>query len=220
MYNICNNIKKIKDEINLISNEFSISVDNVKIIAVSKNQSIEKIEEAILCGQIDFAENYIQEAEEKWLNLKKKYPQIKLHFIGNLQSNKARRVLEIFDVIHTLDNIKLAKKISYVINDNNLTGRLFLVQILLDEDSTTKHGLNSGELTTFLEECKNLHLNIAGLMGVAPINNPSPYFAFTKQLASKHNLSNLSMGMSNDYKQALKFGSNMLRLGKAIFGDR
>lgn len=218
--NIAIKISKIQKEINNISAEYLLSSSNITLIAVSKNQSVEKIEEAIQAGQIDFGENYVQEAESKWLSLKKRYPQVRLHLIGNLQSNKAKKALEIFDVIHTLDSISLAKKLSKLIEENQLKNKKFLIQILLDTNRETKHGLPAEELSCFLNETEDLNLDIIGLMGVAPTENPAPYFAFLMQQSKEYKLKNLSMGMSGDYKEAIRFGSTMLRLGTAIFGSR
>lgn len=224
MSSICKNIEKIKQEIILASKNGSLVQKNVKIIAVSKNQTIDKIEEAINCGQIDFAENYIQEAEEKWIDLKKKYPQVKLHLIGHLQSNKAKKALELFDVIHSLDSLSLAKKLSNIIKENNLVNKSFLIQILLDKDSVTKHGLPIDDLPDLLNQCKELNLEVNGFMAVAPhdiTNIPvAPYFAFIKHLANRYSLNEISMGMSGDYKTALRFGSTMIRVGTGIFGSR
>jgi pyridoxal phosphate enzyme (YggS family) len=228
MQDICSNISNIRAEIKEVSKDFSLANSNVTIIAVSKKQSVAKIIEAIECGQIDFAENYVQEAEEKWVDIKSKYPHVRLHLIGHLQSNKVKKALDLFDVIHSLDSLGLAKKISSIINENALKNKSFLVQINLEENSETKHGLSVKELTYFLQECQKLSLDVNGLMVVAPQDKivysqgipVAPYFAFTKNLLDKHNFSELSMGMSGDYKTALRFGSTMLRLGTAIFGNR
>lgn len=218
---ICNKISNIKTEINEISKKSLLAYNNVKIIAVSKNQPVEKIIEAIKCGQIDFAENYIQEASEKWIDIKQKYPHIKLHLIGHLQSNKAKKALELFDVIHSLNSVSLAKKISNIMLENNLINKSFLIQLLLDENSHTKQGAPVKELPDLLECCKQLNLDVKGLMVIAPQDVPiAPYFAFTKNLANKYQLKDLSMGMSGDYKVALRFGSTMIRIGTGIFGSR
>ncbi|MDR0484581.1 MAG: YggS family pyridoxal phosphate-dependent enzyme [Alphaproteobacteria bacterium] len=216
---ICENILRINKEIETISQEFSVP-KLPKLIAVSKNQDVSKIEQAILCGQTDFAENYIQEAEEKWLPLKNKYPHVCLHLIGNLQKNKVKKALHLFDCIHTLDSISLANRIAKLMEEDGLTNKTFLIQVLLDKNSSTKYGLPIEELPSLINESNKLNLNIIGLMGVAPIDSPATAFLNMQNLAQENNLPELSMGMSGDYETAIKYGSTMLRLGTAIFGKR
>ncbi|MCL2567526.1 MAG: YggS family pyridoxal phosphate-dependent enzyme [Alphaproteobacteria bacterium] len=216
---VCGNLIKVENEIQRISQEFNCK-KLPKLIAVSKNQESEKIEHAINCGQIDFAENYIQEAEAKWVHLKKKYPAVRLHLIGNLQKNKVKKALHLFDCIHTIDSFALLKKTSQVCLAENLKNKTFLIQILLDKNSSAKHGLLPIELPDLLKQALELNLNITGLMGVASVKNSLQDFTVLAKLATQNNLSELSMGMSGDYAAAIQCGSTMLRLGTAIFGER
>jgi pyridoxal phosphate enzyme (YggS family) len=216
---IKNNINNIKNEIGL-SSTFKLFNPKIKVIAVSKYHSIEQIEQAIKYGIDNFAENYVQEAKHKWVFLKQKYPNIKLHLIGHLQSNKVNKALELFDCIQTLDSLKLAKEISKKIQKNTPITKDFYIQINLG-NAEQRNGISPKELPFFIDECKKLSLNISGLMTILPTTTLAyPYFAFMYKLKNQFNLEELSMGMSNDYKNAIRFGSTQLRIGTAIFGER
>ena len=189
-----------------------------EIIAVSKTFPLEKILPIIESGHIHFGENKVQEAESKWLNYKNK--NIKLHMVGKLQSNKAKKAVEIFDYIHSLDNIKLAEKLSFFEKQLNKKTKLFIQVNLADEEQ--KSGINLNELESFYNYClKDLSLDIIGLMCLPPINsNTEKYFKMLKETSVKLNIHHLSMGMSSDYNEAVACGSSFLRLGTAIFGQR
>ncbi|MDR2008523.1 MAG: YggS family pyridoxal phosphate-dependent enzyme [Alphaproteobacteria bacterium] len=207
MNDICGRIADIRAQLG----------ESCRLIAVSKNVDVDNIDQAIKCGQIDFAENYIQEAEAKWVGLKQKYPQVRLHLIGNLQKNKVRKALALFDYIHTLDSVGLIEKIAGFAEAKDKT---FLIQVLLDKNSPAKHGILPNKLSDVLSRAQQLNLNIVGLMGVASIENPAADFKALADLAQQNNLVELSMGMSGDYLEAIEYGATMVRLGTAIFGVR
>ena len=191
-----------------------------EIIAVTKSFSIDKIKPLINEGHLHFGENKIQEAEKKWSEIKKKNKNLKLHMVGKLQSNKAKKAVNLFDYIHSLDNAKLASKINQHEREMNKKIKLF-IQVNLSEENQ-KSGILLNDINNFYDFCtKELSLNIIGLMCLPPINSDSnKYFQILKKNSQKLNLSDLSMGMSSDYEQAVHHGSTYLRLGTAIFGER
>ena len=198
----------------------NILKDRTKIIAVSKTFTMDKILPLIEHGHIDFGENKVQEAVEKWTDIKKKYQPIKLHMIGKLQTNKVKFAINLFDYIHSLDNFKLAKKISDEQKKNNKRPKIF-IQINIGNESQ-KNGINSNELNEFYDNCVNdLNLNIIGIMCLPPNNNKEDfYFKKMSELIQKISVNELSMGMSNDYLEAYKTGATFLRIGSSIFGNR
>ena len=210
----------------LVKNEIKEIVDgkqlksNPEIIAVSKTFPLSKIAPLIDNGHIHFGENKVQEAQEKWSGLLDSNKKIKLHMLGKLQSNKAKIAVQIFDYIHSLDSVKLAKKISYFEKEFNKKTKLFIQVNLGDEKQ--KSGVSISYLNSFYKYCLNdLSLNIIGLMCLPPINEDSKkYFDLLKKESAALNLKDLSMGMSDDYKQAILSGSTYLRLGTVIFGQR
>ena len=208
------NLLSIKEEINLKNQ------NKVKIIAVSKTFSEEKILPLIKFGHTDFGENKVQEAVAKWTSLKEKNSDIKLHMIGKLQTNKVKEAVRIFDTIHSLDSIKLAEKISKEQKkiDKNLK---ILIQINIGEE-IQKSGIDINDLKNLLNISINeLKLNITGLMCIPPNdNNEEKYFLKMKELKDELKLDDLSMGMSNDYLKAIRYGSTYVRIGSKIFGDR
>jgi len=171
-------------------------------------------------GHKHFAENKVQEAMIKWPSLKKKYKNIQLHLIGKLQTNKVKFALPLFDYIHSLDNIKLAKKISYAQEKINFKPKIF-IQVNIGNENQ-KNGIDEKDLNLFFETCKNeLKLNIIGLMCIPPNDNMTvSYFKMLKNLNDKCELKELSMGMSADYLDAIKYGSTHVRIGSRIFGQR
>ncbi len=213
-------------KLNLVKNKINKIIDENKlenlpeIIAVSKTFTLAEITPLLDCGHIHFGENKIQEAEQKWKNVKNKYKNLKLHMVGKLQSNKAKKAVELFDYIHSLDNMKLALKISQCEKEFNKKIKLF-IQVNLAEESQ-KSGIFLDNLNDFYNYCtKDLSLNIVGLMCIPPINSDSiKYFELLKKTSSKFNLKDLSMGMSSDFEQAILNGSTFLRLGTVIFGER
>jgi len=191
-----------------------------KIIAISKTFSVNHIIPLLESGHIHFGENKIQEAESKWHDIKNKYGNINLHMVGKLQTNKAKKAVELFDFIHSLDSEKLAKKLSSYENELSKKNKMF-IQINLGEEKQ-KSGILLKELHDFYYYCtKEMLLNIIGLMCLPPIGfNSNNYFKVLKIESEKLNLRELSMGMSSDYEKAILNGSTYLRLGTLIFGKR
>ena len=191
-----------------------------QIIAVTKSFPLNKITPLLEMGHIHFGENKIQEAESKWLNVKNKYKSLQLHMLGKLQSNKAKKAVKLFDYIHSLDNAKLASKLSQYEKELGKKTKLF-IQVNIAEENQ-KSGILLKDLNNFYLYCKNeLLLNIIGLMCLPPVETESQkYFQLLKSVAEKHNLKDLSMGMSSDFEQAIINGSTYLRLGTIILGER
>ena len=209
----------IKVKINEIVHTKQLKI-NPKIIAVTKTFSIEKIIPLLDEGHLHYGENKIQESEKKWSEIKKKYKTLQLHMIGPLQTNKAKKAVKLFDYIHSLDSAKLALKISKYEKELNKKMKLF-IQVNIDGENR-KTGILLNDLKNFHSYCREkLSLNIIGLMCLPPINSDSnKYFQILKKKSQELNLSDLSMGMSSDYEQAILNGSTYLRLGTAIFGER
>ncbi len=190
-----------------------------RVIAVSKTFKIDHILPLIEYGHLDYGENKVQEAIEKWSEVKKQNDKIKLHLIGKLQSNKVKYAIRVFDYIHSLDSEKLAKKISEEQNKQNLKPKIF-IQINLAEESQ-KSGIMKENLVEFYNFSKSLGLNIVGTMCIPPFDKDSTkYFSQMNELNQKINLSEISMGMSSDYLNAVEFNSTYLRIGSNIFGKR
>ncbi len=217
---IIKNLNKIREDINLSSKSIYKNQKKVKLQIVSKQQKEEKIQLLINYGHLLFGENKVQEAKLKWENIKKKYPKIRLHYIGSLQTNKAKDAVSIFDTIECLDRYKLAEKLDYY--EKEIDKKLeYYIQVNTGMEKQ-KGGVNIDECEDFLNKCrKNLDLNITGLMCIPPINEePSLHFALINNLADKLKLKEKSMGMSSDYKVAIEFGSSQIRIGQNIFGPR
>ncbi len=190
-----------------------------KIIAVSKTFKIDHILPLIEHGHLDYGENKVQEANEKWTEIKKQNKKIKLHLIGKLQTNKVKLALNIFDYIHSLDSEKLAKKIADEQKKQNVKPKIF-IQINLGEEEQ-KSGISKENLLDFYNFSKNIGLNIIGTMCIPPFNKDSKiFFEKMSELNNFINLEELSMGMSSDYMNAIKFNSTYLRIGSSIFGQR
>jgi len=210
----------IEKEIQLKLEKKDKKINYPKIIAVSKTFPIQNIFPLINHGQIHYGENKVQEAIEKWIDIKKDFDHIKLHMLGNLQSNKVKFVVPLFDYIHSLDNLKLAKKISDEQHKNNKSLKIF-IQVNIGKEEQ-KNGINEEDLKSFYDKCVNeLNLEIIGLMCLPPKNdNSKNYFLKMKELATQLNITELSMGMSSDYLQAAENGATYLRIGSKIFGQR
>ena len=217
MHKSINNLIEIKKEINLKNPQLT---NKVNIIAVSKTFNVEKILPLIEYGHLDFGENKVQEAVDKWTELKKNRNNLNLHMIGKLQTNKVKQAVKLFDYIHSLDSIKLAKKISVEQNKINKDIRIFIQINIANEEQ--KSGIKIENLSNFYQVCtKEFKLNIIGLMCLPPINrDPSEYFGLMKNLTKDLTLSNLSMGMSSDYLEAIKHEATFIRIGSSIFGQR
>ena len=210
---VVNNFIKIKKEIELIS-------DKTDIIAVSKNFSLDKIAPLIDFGHLHFGENRVNEAIDKWVEVLKTNVSLKIHLVGRLQSNKVKDVFKVFSYIHSLDNIKLAEKLA---NEEILQKKKikYFIQLNLANESQ-KSGISISDFDSFFLKCsKDLKLDIIGLMCIPPINsNPETYFKKLNEISIEYNLKQLSMGMSSDYMQAIKYGSTFIRVGTGIFGPR
>ena len=190
-----------------------------KIIAISKTFKINNILPLIEHGHRDFGENKVQEALEKWTELKNKNKKIKLHMVGKLQTNKVKFVLPLFDFIHSLDSLKLAKKISEEQKKYENKPKIF-IQINIGNEPQ-KSGIDKIKLAEFYNECINLDLDIVGTMCLPPIDNdPDTYFLEMKEITKILNLKEMSMGMSEDYLKAIEHSSTYLRIGSKIFGPR
>ena len=209
----------IVDNLILINKEISAINSNTKIIAVSKTFPIEHIQPAIDHGHLHFGENKVQEAVEKWAKVKEKKSSLKIHLIGKLQTNKVKFCLPLFDYIHSLDNIRLAEKIANEQVKKKFKPKIFIQVNIGDEDQ--KNGIALHELDSFYESVKNLDLDIIGLMCIPPfVDDTEVYFEKMAQLKNRTNLNDLSMGMSADYLEAIKYSATFVRIGSSIFGSR
>ena len=217
MHNILRNLQEIKQEIYLKNNDKNKLVN---LIAVSKNFQMDKIRPLIENGHIHFGENKVQEAINKWKIIKDQNKDLKLHMIGKLQKNKVKYVIPLFDYIHSLDNHKLAEKISLEQKKYKKKLKIF-IQINIGNEEQ-KSGICIEQLESFYNICvKNLDLDIVGLMCLPPENLDSkPYFKKMKELIKNLGLKELSMGMSSDYLEAIEFGASFVRVGSKIFGKR
>tara|TARA_B100001121_G_C18524079_1_gene542744 strand:+ start:57 stop:707 length:651 start_codon:yes stop_codon:yes gene_type:complete len=192
----------------------------VNIIAVSKTFDLDHIKPLIDHGHIHFGENKVQEATVKWSEQKRINPNIKLHMIGKLQSNKAKDAVKLFDYVHSLDNQKLADTL--VKYETNLNKKLqYFIQVNIGNE-IQKSGIPANELDAFYNYCTSeINLEIIGLMVIPPIDkNPNKYFKSLNELNRSLALENMSMGMSADYEEAIKQGSTFVRIGSSIFGSR
>ncbi|MDC0944044.1 YggS family pyridoxal phosphate-dependent enzyme [Candidatus Pelagibacter sp.] len=209
------NLNSIKEDLKSKINNYQ----NVKVIAVSKTFPIEAIMPLIEYGHLEYGENKVQEAITKWTDVKLANPNIKLHLIGKLQTNKVKFVLKLFDYIHSVDTKKLAKKIADEELKQNKKIKIFLQVNIGNEEQ--KSGINKDNLNDFYSYCKNLNLDVVGLMCIPPIDdNSENFFKEMSLLTKKLNLLELSMGMSSDYIEAAKNSATYLRIGSNIFGKR
>ena len=213
------NLSLVKNKINEIINRKQLKT-NPKIIVISKTFGLDKIKPLLENKHIHFGENKIQEAENKWVETKRNNKNIQLHMVGKLQTNKAKKAIMLFDYIHSLDNEKLAVKLDTYSNELNKKVKLFIQVNVGSEEQ--KSGIELRNLNKFYSYCTNeLSLNIIGLMCLPPADSdPKKYFELLKERALKLNLTELSMGMSSDYLQAVSSGSTYLRLGTSILGNR
>ena len=212
------NLVNIKAEINSnLSNQKNHKVP--KIIAVSKTFSMDKITPLIEYGHLDFGENKVQEAMEKWSDIKLSKSNLKLHLIGGLQTNKVKYAVKLFDYIHSVDSEKLAKKISEEQDKQNKKVKVFIQVNIGNEDQ--KFGADKLLVPELCYYCKTLDLEVVGLMCIPPLNEPSEiYFKEMSELNRKLNFKELSMGMSSDYLNAIKNSATYVRIGSNIFGER
>jgi len=218
MHSTVKNLLEIKNNIKIHLNKLNIN-NNPKIVAVSKTFKIDKILPLIEYGHIDYGENKVQEALEKWTEIKKINSKIRLHMVGKLQTNKVKFAVQIFDYIHSVDNEKLAKKIADEQTKLNKKIKIFL-QVNIGEENQ-KSGINKNEVGQLISFSKEIGLNVIGLMCIPPVNiDPEVYFAEMKKLNKDLGLAELSMGMSSDYLIAAKNFSTYVRVGSSIFGQR
>ena len=218
MHNTVKNLLDIENNIKVYLSKSNI-IKSTKVIAVSKTFNIEKILPLIDHGHIDYGENKVQEAVEKWTEIKNQNSKIKLHMIGRLQTNKVKLAVQIFDYIHSVDSKKLAKKISDEQSKINKKIKIFLQVNIGDEKQ--KSGINKNDIDNLISFCNNLRLEVIGLMCIPPINDDSKkYFNEMRELSNKHGFIELSMGMSSDYMKAVENHSTYVRIGSSIFGER
>ena len=212
MENVVKNFNLIKQKIE--------DKKNVKLVAVTKTFPISHILPVINEGHTHFGENKVQEAMEKWTSIKQDFPKINLHLIGKLQTNKVKFVLPLFDYIHSLDNFKLANKIAEEQIKKKFKPKIF-IQVNIGEEAQ-KGGIEINDLENFYKRCiEDFKLNIIGLMCIPPFDKDSKtYFVKMRELSENLNLKDISMGMSDDYIEAINQGSTFVRVGSKIFGAR
>jgi len=218
MHHTVKNLLDIENNIKTYLNKLDVN-NNPKIVAVSKTFKIDNILPLIEHGHIDYGENKVQEAVEKWKETKKKKPKVRLHMIGKLQTNKVKFAVQIFDYIHSVDSAKLAKKIADEQNKINKKIKIFLQVNIGDEDQ--KSGINKNQVSPLVSYCKKINLDLIGLMCIPPANiDPENYFIEMNKLNETLGFSELSMGMSSDFLKATKHSSTYVRIGSSIFGKR
>ena len=218
MHSTVKNLLDIKNNIKIHLNKLNIN-NNPKIVAVSKTFKIDKILPLIEYGHSDYGENKVQEALEKWTEIKKINSEIRLHMVGKLQTNKVKFAVQIFDYIHSVDSEKLARKIAEEQNKINKKIKIFLQVNIGDENQ--KSGINKNEVGQLVSFSQEIGLNVIGLMCIPPVNSdPESYFVEMNKLNKDLGLAELSMGMSSDYLIAAKNFSTYVRVGSSIFGQR
>jgi len=210
----------VRQKITIAEKEAGRTAGSVTLVAVSKTFEADAITPVLEAGQRVFGENRVQEAQGKWPALRDAFPDIELHLIGPLQSNKAREAVALFDVIETVDREKIAQELAREIARQGRAPRLY-VQVNTGEEPQ-KAGIAPREAADFVARCREVHaLSIEGLMCIPPADeNPGPHFALLGEIARKAGVAKLSMGMSGDYESAIAFGATSVRVGSAIFGIR
>lgn len=213
------NLSKVTNSISNLELSAKRKLGSVKLIAVSKVQPNEKIKVVLEEGHRCFGENRVQEAFGKWPSFRNNYDNIELHLIGPLQTNKARQAFELFNVIQTLDRVKLARSFASLAQEKGSSPKLF-IQVNTGEEPQ-KAGIFPEQLDSFIKECRSMDLPIEGLMCIPPIDEePSLHFSLLKKLQERNDVNSLSMGMSSDFETAIAFGATHVRIGSAIFGER
>ena len=209
----------VVEKYNYISSSIHALSLKTTLVVVTKNQDVDKINSLINLNHIDFGENRVQEATQKWKSLILNNSKLRLHLIGKLQSNKAKDAFDIFNYIHTLDNVKLAEIFSNL-ESTSLKKIKYFIQVNIANEQQ-KNGISITETNQFIKYCiQDLKLNIIGLMCIPPIvGDPSQYFKSLAKIAISNNLRELSMGMSNDYECAIKNGATFVRIGSKIFNS-
>lgn len=219
MSGVVENIIKIREQIAIAAKASGRNPADIHLLGASKFQNEDKILVALKSGLRLFGENRVQEGMQKWPELRQKFPDIELHMIGHLQSNKAAEALACFNVIQTLDRKKLADALAAETKKSDKTPRFFIQVNTGEEDQ--KGGVAPQDADAFIAYCKNLGLSVEGLMCIPPADDsPAPHFALLADIAARNNLQYLSMGMSGDFEMAIKFGATHIRIGTALFGSR
>ena len=218
MHNTIKNLLDIENKIESHLNALDIS-PQPKVIAVSKTFKIDTILPLIEYGHLDFGENKVQEAIDKWTEIKSKRNDLKLHMIGKLQTNKVKLAVKLFDYIHSVDNEKLARKIAEEQLKINRNIKIFLQVNIGNEDQ--KSGIDKNNLNKLVSYCKEVNLDLIGLMCIPPVDiDPEVYFNTMKELNESLGFTELSMGMSSDFLKAIENSSTYVRIGSSIFGQR
>lgn len=216
---VAENLYSIQSRIAKTAAQYGRKAADINLIAVSKMQPAERIHDALAAGHRIYGENRVQEAKERWLTLKPQYPDLKLHLIGPLQTNKVKDAVALFDMIHTLDRDSLAQALAKEMQKQNRFMPC-LIQVNTG-DEPQKSGVAPNALPSFLQSCRALGLDIQGLMCIPPVDDPPAlHFALLRKLAQESGLPNLSMGMSDDFEKAIPLGATFIRVGSAIFGAR
>jgi PLP dependent protein len=217
---IAEKLQQVKQSIIEAAEKASRKPDDIQLVAVSKFHPIESIRTALDTGHRIYGENRVQEAQSKWPILRESFADIKLHLLGSLQTNKVKEAVETFDVIETVDRPKLAESLAKEMAKQGKNLEVY-IQINTGEEDQ-KGGCLPKDADNFITYCmKELGLNVQGLMCIPPANEePSLHFAFLREIAKRHGLARLSMGMSSDYETAIRFGATSVRVGTAIFGER
>lgn len=220
MNDIAGNIQALRGEIVALCAKANRAPDSVTLVAVSKKQEPERLQAALEAGQRIFGENRVQEAQQHWGNIRNTTPDLHLHLIGPLQTNKVKQAVELFDVIESLDRPKLARALAKEMKAQKRNLPCF-IQVNTGEEEQ-KAGVTPAALPAFLKFCrKECTLNITGLMCIPPVDEPPAlHFALLAKLARESNLPYLSMGMSGDYQKAIALGATHIRVGTALFGTR
>jgi pyridoxal phosphate enzyme (YggS family) len=217
---IAANLHEIRSAIDAAARAVGRRGDDVTLVAVAKMHPAGAVLAALAAGQTVFGENRVQEAQAKYPDLRRGHPQLRLHLIGPLQTNKVKEAVALFDVIQTVDREKLARALAAEMQRQNRSPELF-VQVNIGEEPQ-KAGVAPRAADAFIRFCRDeLHLAVAGLMCIPPADRqPAPYFALLREIAQRNALGQLSMGMSGDYESAVRLGATLVRVGTAIFGTR
>ena len=217
---ISKSFTRIRQNINKVVGESNRSPNEITLIAVSKQQQEDRVDASLATGHRVYGENRVQEAQKRWSIRKHDYPDLRLHLIGPLQSNKAADAVRLFDVIHTIDRPKIAISIAKEAAQQNKYIQCFIQVNTGDEPQ--KSGISPCDISSFVDFCREeVRLPITGLMCIPPVDEEAAiHFGFLKTLASRNNLTGLSMGMSGDYEEAIRFGATHIRVGSALFGPR
>ena len=217
---ISKSFTQIRQNIDKVVDESDRSPNEITLIAVSKQQQEDRVDASLALGHRVFGENRVQEAQKRWSNRKYDYPDLRLHLIGPLQSNKAADAVRLFDVIHTIDRPKIAIAVAKEAAEQNKYIQCFIQVNTGDEPQ--KSGISPCDLSSFVDFCREeVGLPITGLMCIPPVDEEAAiHFGFLNTLASRNNLTGLSMGMSSDYVEAIRFGATHIRVGSALFGSR